>query len=228
MKFYKRDIQFLKPALVILLFCIVFPLRAQYEQFDNMPQFLFPKFMKSTINMKAGKDLTLMLNYNTVTELIVFIQRDQIFDLVNPETVDTAIIAGRKFVPVEKVFHEVLLTGPLNLYVEHKGNLVEPGKPAAYGGTSQVSSSTYLTGITMKGGAVFNMKLSEDIIVKVDPIHWIRIDKDKFSFVNERQFLKVFPKREKEIKAYIKENHLKFEKQDDVIKLVQFCSGLVK
>jgi hypothetical protein len=77
----------------------------------------------------------------------------------------------------------------------------------------------------MKGGQVFNMKLSEDIIVKVDPIYWVKKENDKFSFVNERQFLKVFPGKEKEIKAFIKENHVKFEKQDDVIKLVQFCSG---
>jgi len=214
--------------LSIVLFSTIIDLNAQSEQFRNLAQFLFPEFSKSIVKMKVGKDLTLMLNYNIVTEKMVFIQKDKVYDMLNPEAVDTAIISSRKFIPAGKAFYEVILEGPLNLYVQHKGNIVEPGKPAAYGGTSQVSSSTSLSRIDMGGGQVYNMKLPEDLIIKSAPVFLISINNNNFSFVNERQFLKLFPGKEKEIKSFIKKNRLKFENPMDMIRLVQYCSQSVK
>jgi hypothetical protein len=46
------------------------------------------------------------------------------------------------------------------------------------------------------------------------------------SFENEKQFLKLFPEKSDQLKSYIKENRLKFEKQEHLIKLVKYCSSL--
>ncbi len=60
--------------------------------------------------MKGGKTNTATMNYNTVTEKMVFISNDKYYDLTNPETVDTVILNGCKFVPVGKSFYEVLVS----------------------------------------------------------------------------------------------------------------------
>ena len=80
----------------------------------------------------------------------------------------------------------------------------------------------------MGGGQVYNMKLPEDLIIKSAPVFLISINNNNFSFVNERQFLKLFPGKEKEIKSLIKKNRLKFENPMDMIRLVQYCSQSVK
>jgi hypothetical protein len=229
MKHYKSVPICRKVITGIALLSIVLNLNAQSEQVQNLPQFLLPDFSKSILKMKAGKDLTLMLNYNIVTEKMVFLQRGQVFDLIDQGSVDTIIMNSRIFVPVEKIFHEILIEKPVPLFIQHKGKVEEPGRPAAYGGTSQVSSSTYLSRVEVGGGgAVFNMKLPGDIIIKPEPVYWISMNGSKFSFGNERQFLKIFRGKEKEIKAYIKQNRLKFDNSVDIINLVQYSSGLVK
>jgi len=211
----------------IILFSTTFNLHAQSEEFQNLPQYLFPEFSTSTIKMKIGTDRILILNYNIVTEKMVFFQKNQVFDLVNPETVDTAILNNRKFIPVDKVFYEVIIERPISLFIEHKGKIMEPGKPAAYGGTSQVSSSNYVSNIQMNS-SVYNLKLPGDLIIKTESVFWIIINGNKYNFVNERQFDKIFQGKEKEIRSFIKSNHLKFENPLDVKKLVQFCIGFKK
>jgi len=220
----------LKVILSITLISIVLRLSAQSEQVDNLPQFLLPEFSKSIVKMDAGKDLTLMMNYNIVTEKMVFLQKNQVFDLLNQQNVDTIIMNSMKFVPVGKTFHEVILKGPVNLYIQHKGKVQEPGKPAAYGGTSQVSSSTYMERLDFgnNGNSIYNKKLPEEFTVKSETIYWISFNDNKSSFSNERQFLKVFPGKEGEIKKFIKENHFKIENSEDVIKLVKYSYGLIK
>ena len=214
----------------ITLLCSVLHLRAQSDQVNNLAQFLFPEFSKGILKMKAGKDLVLMLNYNIVTEKMVFLQKGQVYDMLNQQNVDTALINSEKFVPVDKAFHEVVLEGPVKLYIQHKGTIQDPGKPVGYGGTSQVASSTYLTRIDLGGNgtSIFNMKLPDELVIKPEDIFWISFNSNKFSFINERQFLKIFPGKEGDIKKYIKQNHLKFENAEDVIRLAKYSYELIK
>lgn len=230
MKLLTSDNIRLKVILSITLISIVLQLRAQSEQLANLPQFLLPEFSKSIVKMDAGKDLTLLMNYNVVTEKMVFLQKNQVFDLLNQQNVDTIIMNSMKFVPVGNAFHEVILKGPVNLYIQHKGKVQDPGKPAAYGGTSQVSSSTYMERLDFgnSGNSIYNKKLPEELTVKTETVYWISFNDKKSSFSNERQFLKIFPGKEGEIKQYIKENHSKFENSEDVIKLVKYSYGLIK
>jgi hypothetical protein len=172
-----------------------------------------------------------MMNYNVITEKMVFLQKNQVYDLLNQQNVDTIIMNSMKFVPVGNAFHEVILRGPVNLYIQHKGKIQDPGKPAAYGGTSQVSSSTYLERVDFgnSGNSIYNKKLPEELIVEPSTIYWISFNNNKFSFTNERQFLKIFPGKEGEIKKFIKGHpRFKFENSEDVIKLVMFSYDLIK
>ena len=231
MKQIKSDNIRIKVILSITLMSIALQLMAQSEQLDNLPQFLLPAFSKSIVKMDAGKDLTLMMNYNVITEKMVFLQKNQVYDLLNQQNVDTIIMNSMKFVPVGNAFHEVILRGPVNLYIQHKGKIQDPGKPAAYGGTSQVSSSTYLERVDFgnSGNSIYNKKLPEELIVEPSTIYWISFNNNKFSFTNERQFLKVFPGKEGEIKKFIKGHpRFKFENSEDVIKLVKFSYDLIK
>jgi hypothetical protein len=211
----------------IILFTSTLGLKAQYEDFANLPQYLLPEFSSSTVKMKVGKDLTLVLNYNMLTGKMVFIQKNQAYDMINPGAVDTVLLEHRKFIPVGKVFYEVLMERPLSLYIEYKGSIIDPGKPAGYGGPSLVSSTSYINNLE-KDHSFYNIKLPVDIKVKSELLYWISLNGEKYSFINERQLDKIFLGKENEIKAYLKKNRLKFENPTDVKQLVLFCSSLTK
>jgi hypothetical protein len=200
---------------------------AQIESFSDLPQYLNPEFSASRVKMKVGKDLSLMLNYNMVTEKMVFFQKDNVYDMLNQGSVDTIYMGGSMFIPYEKVFYEVYPGTPVSLFIQHKGRIQSPPKPAGYGGTSEVSSSSYISRIDL-GSQVYNMKLEGGLRVKYDPVYWVRVNDKMISFTSEKLFLKIFPEKEAELKQYIKKNRLKFEKPADLLKIWKYTNEILK
>jgi hypothetical protein len=200
-------------------------IHGQVTSSGQMPQYLYPEFSKSDVLMKGGRTNTAQMNYNIVSEKMVFISNDNYYDLTNPEQADTVFINGAKFVPVGKSFYEVLVTQPIALFFQHKGNLMSAGKPVGYGGTSQTASANYISSIELSGRQT-NLPLPNDFIVNPAPVYWIRIG-DKWSdFTNEKQFLSLFPGKSSQIKSFIKDNRIKIEKPDNLVKLVKYCAIL--
>ena len=200
-------------------------LYGQVNSSGEMPQYLYPEFSKSDVLMKGGRINTAQMNYNIVTEKMVFISNDNYYDLTNPEQADTVFINGAKFVPVGKSFYEVLVTQPIALFFQHKGNLMSAGKPVGYGGTSQTASANYISSIELSGRQT-NLPLPNDYIVNPAPVYWIRIGDKWLDFTNEKQFLGLFPGKSSQIKSFIKDNRIKIEKPDNLVKLVKYCATL--
>jgi hypothetical protein len=177
--------------------------------------------------MRNGQNQKILLNYNTVSEKMVYQKDEDLYDMVNTEMVDTVYLQKSKFIPVGKVFYEVLLVAPVALFVQHAGTLIPPGTPAGYGGTSQVSNTKQLSSVELSTG-YYNLKLPRDYSVKVEPVYWIRKKDSMSAFTNERQFLKIFPGSETILKQYIKERKIKFSRLSDMVKLVSFCNESIK
>ncbi len=165
------------------------------------------------------------MNYNTVTEKFVFDKNGLLYDMMNTELIDTVYLDNRKFVPVGKIFHEVLVEAPICLFIQHRSSLQSPGAPAGYGGTSQVSNTKSYSSIELESGR-YNLNLPSDFTVRPDPVYWVRKGSTYDSFINEKQFLKIFPGREEELKKYIKQNKIKFDKIASVVILVNHCNTL--
>jgi hypothetical protein len=162
-----------------------------------------------------------------VSEKMVFEQKAQYYDLVNPENVDTAYIQKRKFIPHAKEFVEVVVKGDFPFYIQHKADLVAPPRPGAYGTTSELTSSNYLEGMQTNVGYV-NFKLPDGYTIKVDPFYWIRKGDEWIKVNSEKQVPKIFPENEDKVKKFIKDNRIKADRTEDMIRLGVFCNGLPK
>lgn len=198
-------------------------LSGQREGQEQQPQFLFPAFHDSKVLLKSGKVQNLRMNYNSLTETMIYISDGDIYDLTNPGQVDTVFIQNRKFIPVGKAFHEVLKGGVMPLYCQTKSELKPVGRDAGYGSKSLTSAITSYANIS-SSGANYNLKIPPDYEVNTRVIYWIN---KTVSFETERQFLKLFPEEAEELKAYIKKNRLKFEKPDHVVEMVSYCAELI-
>jgi hypothetical protein len=113
----------------------------------------------------------------------------------------------------------------MSLFVQHKGVLLPPGKPAGFGGTSQVSSSTYLSSVQLSSG-YYNLALPADYEVKIDPVYWVRKDGRMMSYISEKQFLRLFPEDEADLKKFIKQNKIRFDRIPDMIKVAEFYNEI--
>lgn len=212
---------------VLFSFFIVIPLTAQTDSLVNLPQYLLPHFETSVVRLKTGELSKVVMNYNTLTEKMAFYQKGTLLDLIKPEIVDMICMQKRLFVPFEKSFYEVILNAPISFFIQHKSDLVSEGRPAALGTTSKTVGITSVSKLVGDRNS-YNLKLPENFNVKPYEIYWVRMNKKMHRFLNEHQFLKIFPAKEDEIKDFINQSHLKINKSADLLKLANFCNELFR
>jgi hypothetical protein len=114
---------------------------------------------------------------------------------------------------------------PFPAYLEHKGKLVSTGTPGAYGTTSQTSSTSVYSIISSEKG-LYNLELPDGFEVKTDKVYWIKKENQMLSFISLKQLLKIFPGDEDKLKEFIRQNSIKFDREEDVLRLLSFCGSL--
>jgi hypothetical protein len=230
LKIIQKSLLNIVARLTIILavsFSFAMHLIAQTDSGTRLSQYLFPDFTNGIVKMKTGPGHNLKMNYNTVTEKMVFERDGKLLDMINIELVDTIYLQKIVFVPVNHVFYEVLVNAPVSLFVQHKSSLIEPGSPSGYGGTSQTSVIKNISSVSLLGGT-YNLELPSDYTVNPSPLFWIRKSNSLSSFSNKRQFLKIFSGESDKIEKFMEQNHIKTENQNDLIKLVNYCNEVIR
>jgi len=225
----KRDPECISARLIILLsLSLLFSagLTAQPLITKDLPQYLLSDFTPAEIRMKDGSEILLNMNYNTVTGKMVFIKSGRLFDMVNPQSVDSVFIQLRVFVPYDTVFLELITDGTTPFFIQHIGEISLRSKPSM-SGTAQVSASNYYSG-NKSEVVYFNEKLPGSFVVKSSANFWVRVNGSMINYSNERQLLKIFPKEADRIKLFIKEADLKIGSRADLIKIADYCNSIIK
>lgn len=208
-------------TILLLIACLVVSTGYAQKKPKEVFHYILPEFVKGNVLMKTGKTNQAMINYNALTEEMIFDSNGKKLAMTQLEDVDTVFIAGRKFVPYQNKFAEVVYHNKYDLLVLHKATILDPGKPAAYGGTTQTSSVTSYSSILVAGQA-YQLELPEGIETKPSAEMLIRKDGKLISFLNLRQLTKQFDDKSDQIKKFTKENKVKYEDIDSLIKLIRF------
>lgn len=223
--------------LLIALF-LFFSSQSLCAQSDELSsQYLFSSFSKAIIKMKNGEIQSSLMNYNMATEEMVFQQKGQNMAIANPENVDTIFMQGRKFIFNGKSFYELAATGPIVLLVQHTVKLTSKkvqSETANYGSavesaaTNTYTSSSQLYSSLVTNGSIYGLKLQDNVLIVDATVFHVLWKNNDVVVSNKKQFLKIFPEKSTEIDQYIKSNKLYIGKQDDLIKLVNYCNELFK
>jgi len=214
-----------KVTAVVMAVTLTLTVMAQDEEKKEIPQYFFPMFSESDVLLKDKQVLKQVLNYNTISEKMVYVMNGNYYDMMNPSLIDTVYLNNTRFVPVNKMFFEVLMTGDPALFIQHKSGLVTAGNPVGYGGTSQGVSSYYLSKHELSPEFI-NIQVPPNVKVNPEPVYWLRVNGELKKFENEKEFINMFPGKSKEIKDYIKSAKTKIENRDSLIALVRFTFGL--
>ncbi|MEO6229239.1 MAG: hypothetical protein ABJB11_19960 [Ferruginibacter sp.] len=186
----------------------------------QISHYVFDSFMKGKVLVKSGAVSDQLLNYNSVTGEMIFDNGGQLLAIGNPADVDTVYIDGRKFVPVNNKFYEMLTTSSTPLMLEFTCTVEDPSVSIGYGNSTP--GTNYGTVRNLNGNArSYELKLPSDF--KITPVYTYWIFKSgKFQKANSSQQLgKIFSDKKDFIKAFVKENNTSFSKREDIIKLVQ-------
>lgn len=201
---------------------------SSYAQAQNkeLTHYVFPEFTQGVILMKAGKKDEASLNYNSLTEEMIFEDKGKKMAITMYEIgyIDTVFIKDRKFIALNGKFVELLYHSKWDLYLEHKCKLSEKGKPTGYGSTSKTTSITSYSSIN-SGGTTYELKLPDKYEAKPYSYYWLKKNGELYSFENMRDLKKFYKDKEDLFKAYVKKQGVKFDNQENVIQLVKYLES---
>lgn len=211
---------------LVILLVISFAFNVAYAQVKvvEVTHYLFPEFTKGVVLMKNGIKNETLLNYNSLTEEMIFENNGTKLAIGQPELVDTVYIKGRKFFLLNGKFVELINNSKYKLYAEHKCTIKDPGRPAAYGGTSQTSSATSYSSY-FAGGQVYELKLPEGYETKPFVDYWLVKDGEVSKFLSIRQLAKLFNEKDNSFKEFVKKHDVKYTDQSGIIELIRYLEA---
>jgi len=211
----------MKTILSILVLCSFSIVGFSQKQAKTITHYLFPEFIQGKVLMKKGKINEVRMNYNALTEEMIFENNGVKLALAQLEAIDTVYVGGKRFVPINGKLFDLLYHSKFELFAEHKCKLNDPGKPAGYGTSSQLgAASTYSS--YFSGNRVYEMTLPETVETNPYTVYYLRKDGNLLKFVSLKFLLKEFPEKSAAAKKFIRENNVSYENWESVIKLVRF------
>ena len=185
----------------------------------KMVQYLLDSFTNGKVVLRSGGVSNQSLNYNIVTQEMIFKQDGKYLAIAYPAEVDTIYLAERKFVYVDNAFYEWLGGTVYPLFEEFNCTVKEPGTPTGFG-ESKVTASASLRSLLKEGGA-YGLKLPDEFEVVPGHSYYIRKNGQYYKIKNEQQLVNLFPAKKKEIREWVKANKASFSKTADVVLLIQ-------
>ena len=216
-----------KQLLIVFIFFIYLTIDIQTQAQKDTARYLFPEFTIGSVKMKNGQTEFALMNYNELTEEMIFVKDGVKLAIDSLETIDTITIESRIFVPHQKILFELLVKGPVSLFVQHKCNPIASGNPSGYGETTETGAATNVSSVYYAGKPLQKLKLSSDYHITDDTHFWIRRNGTFYKSNTSSQIISVFPEKAKEIRHFIKENNLNLENRSDLITLIVKCNEFI-
>jgi len=212
-----------KLRLTALCCLLAYGIFAQVDNVKQLTQYLFPDFAEGSVLQKSGTVVKTRLNYNTLTQEMIFKQGDQFLALDKLYDIDTVFLENKKFVPAGEVFYEVGTLTPISLFIQHASEIIPPGGETGYG-KSQTSAITHVTDLKSSGRA-YALSLPDEYTFRNQTTYLLRKDGNFITVKNVKDVKKVFQAKENLIDDFVKTNKISFKKDEDVIKLIEFCNA---
>jgi hypothetical protein len=208
---------------ILIFSLLIIPSYAQ-SNYIEASHYVFHEFTQGVILMKTGTRNDALLNYNSLTEEMIFESNGQKKAIGTNEMllVDTIFIRDRKFVPLNGKFVELIHHSKWDLYVEYKCKVEEQGKPAGYGGTSQTGAATSISSLYSQGRVVYDLKLPDDYKTIPYSVYFLKKNGEVNKFINMRELKKLYKDKKDLFKKYLKLNRVKFQNQQSIIQLLEY------
>lgn len=205
---------------LVLFFLVSFACMAHSQNKEGSP-YLFEEFQNAVVFFKDGSQYHEKMNYNLLVDKFFFIDREdnKVKVLSNPQDVQVIKFGNRIFYTEGNNGIEILPTNPV-LYVQYKGNMRKEASKGGYGTGAETTSVRTYGGTNANNGQRYDFDPEKLILGSRYNIYWIEYKGKKKPFKNFKQFLKLYPKQQEQLKLFIKENSVDF---NDVQQMSRLC-----
>ncbi len=202
--------------------------RAGMKVVDFFPfneRYRYPQFSIGRIQLNNGVTSDKMLNYDYLNGEMEYIKGKDTLAIANAKDIRNIIIEADTFYCYKGGYLELISRGAPIVALKQYIKLKEVQKKDSYG-TSSAGSATNSYGTLPTAGNFYKLVANEDMVFQRTSEYYISDPEGGFDLYNKKNVLHLYPKNEKEIKAYLKTEKINFDKRDDLIKLADYLSGL--
>ena len=207
--------------------------------------YFFADFQKTTILYKNGAKNVTNANYDVANRKVMFMQGEQLMELLAPETIDTLYMGGSRWIYKDKQFCEVLDREDGNrLLVGWHITKVHEGYEGALGSISQapsrkvqlsdqfgmgtiagISGGMYngSFGVNQNDGNGRNFDVWKN---KNQSTYYFTKDGREYGVKGMKSVLKAFPTKKNEIKQYVHDNHIDTLTAEGMLQVIDYLMTL--
>ena len=212
----------------LIIVCFSISLSAQTTEiintkFTENSQFLFNEFIKGDIYFKDGNISSADLNYNVFFQEILFMKNNQSLVLSMLDDINSIKFDSFEFTILNGEIYETILNS-INCNVI-KARKIDYGSASntkgAYGASTETSATEDWKYIVEKTSGVTrypNIQDENEKEFKLITRYYI-IKDDELLILTKKKLFRLFPKKEDQIKNYIKDNKLSLSVDKDIIEL---------
>ena len=188
-----------------------------------------PQFTTGKVFFKGGTTATAKMNYNRLFDQMLFIDLNgDTLALAEEKTIKFIIIHRDTFFFDEGYIKLIADDGVVKLAEKQIWVVADIRKTGSH------NTSTSTVGITsvraFRHGSEYsrnpNLALNEDIVLRKETQFYLGDEYNHFVRASKKRLLQLFPKDQRSIGNYLKENKVDFNKKEDMEKLYQFVSKL--
>jgi hypothetical protein len=186
-------------------------------------RFLFSEFQDALVLSKKGTGKAKM-NYDMFAGAMMFIDPNgDTLAVLNPGEIRAIRFGRQEFIHTAKEYVEVLATaGVVSLTVSRR---IKPATVKQYGAYGMTTSSAAIDNLSVMTDKTTpdGLTINKEITYAVIQLFYLH-DGKSLRPATEKNFQKLFNKSKEVVNAYVKEQDLDLKKEEDVIRLFNFCA----
>lgn len=193
------------------------------EVLPHDAMYALPAFTDGTIYLRDGTFSRQLLNYNFALGEMQFIgpQKDTLA-IADPAIIKNIVVDTLVYY-YEKGFLQIISNlDTVKLAVKESLTETKHSVEAAYNQSSASSAvSTY--GSLTSYGRMYYLQVKKDVMFTKISAYYIGDRFNHFLKADKKNFLNLFPEKRQAVQKYLDNNHVNFEKEDELKKFFSFC-----
>ena len=194
------------------------------DYFTIAERYLYPEFKTGIILFKTNTYTERKFNYNYLIGEIEFLENSDTLSLKNREDIKSIIVEQDTFFYDRRYILQIKSNYPkigLNEFIEFK----EIQKKDSYGIVSSGGSTFTLNSIAADGN-YYKLKANHDLIFERTRLYYISTFGNTFVPYTKKNVFKLFSRHREKVKSFLKNNKIKFDSGDDLLRLAEYLGTL--
>ncbi|MEP6726946.1 MAG: hypothetical protein ABJC98_14100 [Bacteroidota bacterium] len=184
----------------------------------------FPAFTEGTIVFRNGGNMAVKLNYNITMDEMHFINGNgDTLAVADPPIINYISISPYRFYYDKGYLQTITTSDGIILAFKQVISAEETTKGAFGIATTHPGATTY-NFFTLKGQRYGSD--NQETMLDAREFYYFGDSYGHFSKANKEFILLHYEKKQDSIKTFLKTNHTNFNKEDDLVKLIQYCGQL--